>query len=180
MREDALCWLIADYPTAGAVNFFAEVILKIIRFIPLLAVITIAPLAQASEYESCLNVAVTQADMSGCADMGYQEADAELNRVYNEIRKIYSDDKLFLDKLKSAQRAWITSRDADLALEYPHMDEEGYYGSVLPMCTLDSRASLTLERVTYLKRWLDGAEEGDVCSGSIMLQSDVIERQGLQ
>src|SRR5215471_10453531 len=46
------------------------------------------------------------------AQQEYAKADAKLNQVYKRILHDYAQDKLFLDKLKAAQRAWITFRDA--------------------------------------------------------------------
>lgn len=124
----------------------------------------------AEEPKSCLETAMTQMDMNKCAGVGYKEADAELNRVYKRIKAIYKDNVLFLDKLKTAQLAWIKLRDADFDLQYPHKNEPRYYGSVFPMCAASYKARLTLHRVEFLKQWLVGVEEGDVCSGSPMNQ----------
>ena len=143
----------------------------------LLLSLAAAPLINASEQESCADGAATQSDLSSCASSDYQQADAELNRVYQAVRDAYSDDVLFLEKLKQSQRAWITLRDADLALEYPHMDEPDYYGSVMPMCIADYQASLTWQRVDYLTRWLEGTQEGDVCSGSLMTEPELLEQR---
>ncbi len=124
----------------------------------------------ALESEKCLKQANTQMEMNQCAGVGYQEADVELNRVYQLIKKIYKNDKLFIERLKKVQNVWIKLRDADFGLQYPHKDEPLYYGSVFPMCVADLKARLTLQRVEFLKQWLVGAAEGDVCSGSQMLQ----------
>jgi hypothetical protein len=45
--------------------------------------------------------------------------------------------------------------------------EEGYYGSVHPMCVAMYLTQLTEERIKILRIWLDGIEEGDVCCGSV-------------
>ncbi len=108
--------------------------------------------------------------MNQCTNVGYKEADDELNRVYMKIKQVYKEDTVFLDKLKKAQLVWIQLRDADLELKYPHSDNNGYYGSALPMCMSQYKTSLTLKRVAFLKKWLTGLEEGDVCAGSIMNQ----------
>lgn len=122
----------------------------------------------ASQTKNCIETAMTQLEMNRCSGIEYKEADAELNRVYRLIREIYQEDKEFLNNLKVAQRAWIKLRDADFELQFPHTDEPGYYGSVFPMCASGFKTQLTLQRVEFLKRWLAGSEEGDVCSGSIL------------
>lgn len=122
----------------------------------------------AGNSQSCLQAAMTQTQLNQCAGVTYDAADKELNRVYKKIREIYKDDKLFLEKMKQAQLAWIKLRDADFEMMYPHHNEHHYYGSSFPMCSSMYKTRLTLDRVAYLKTWLNGAEEGDVCSGSLM------------
>ena len=116
----------------------------------------------------------TQFDMNECAKIEFQKADKELNRVYKLIRKLYKDDTVFLDKLHSAQLAWIKSRDADFDLKYPytknHEESRTHYGSIFPMCANNYKTQLTLARVEFLKQWATGIEEGDVCGGTIRLQ----------
>lgn len=126
--------------------------------------------ATANESSSCLKTALTQLEINQCANVGYKEADGELNRVYKKIKQVYKEDTVFLDKLKKAQLVWIQLLDADLELKYPHIDNHGYYGSILPMCMDQYKTSLILKRVAFLKQWLIGIEEGDVCAGSIMNQ----------
>lgn len=116
--------------------------------------------------------------MNKCANIGYEEVDAELNRVYTLIKKAYQDDKSFLNKLKLAQEAWIKLRDADFSMMFPDADKLGYYGSVFPTCANGFKTQLTLERVAFLKKWLIGSEEGDACSGSLKNEESVKEALG--
>ena len=117
---------------------------------------------------------ITQLSMNECANVEFQKADKELNRVYKLIRKLYKNDQVFLDKLHSAQLAWIKSRDADFDLKYPytksHEESRIHYGSIFPMCANNYKTQLTLARVEFLKQWATGIEEGDVCGGTIRLQ----------
>lgn len=111
----------------------------------------------------------TQTDMNEEADANCREADTELNKVYQQILKRYAKNQLFVTKLRAAQRAWITFRDAHLESEYPIVDKSQYrleYGSVFPMCYASSKTNLTQECTQQLKAWLAPREEGDVCSGS--------------
>ena len=96
----------------------------------------------------------------------YKKADAELNKVYQQIKKEFANDPVFLDALRTSQRNWITFRDSELKLKYPNR-EPGWYGSVQPMCESYYLAELTNERTAKLKTWLIGIEEGDVCAGSV-------------
>jgi uncharacterized protein YecT (DUF1311 family) len=123
----------------------------------------------------CWDKAQTQVEMNACAGEEYKAADAELNRVYQAVLKKYKDDAKFVTKLRAAQRAWVAYRDAEVEAKFPHGDEsraKEYYGSVLPMCDAQFRAQLTQDRIDQLREWLDGAEEGDICSGSVEIKSE--------
>jgi uncharacterized protein YecT (DUF1311 family) len=108
--------------------------------------------------------AQSQAAMNMEAGSGYQKADKELNLVYQKILKEYAAQPTFIKKLKVAQRLWVQLRDAELAAKYPN---GGSYGSVEPMCESLYLESLTRERTKFLRVWLTGIPEGDVCSGSV-------------
>jgi uncharacterized protein YecT (DUF1311 family) len=108
----------------------------------------------------------TQNDLNKQADESYKKADKELNEIYRKIITEYKSDTVFIKTLKTSQRIWITFRDSELNLRYPQR-EQGYYGSVHPMCVSKYLEQLTNERIKTLKLWLDGVEEGDVCSGSV-------------
>ncbi|RXG31919.1 lysozyme inhibitor LprI family protein [Leeuwenhoekiella marinoflava] len=110
--------------------------------------------------------AQTQAEMNKTASASFQEVDAELNKVYQQILKEYKQDPLFIKNLRKTQRLWIQFRDAELDMKYPAYADH-HYGSVQPMCRATYLKSLTQERVDKLKIWLQGIEEGDVCAGSV-------------
>ncbi len=117
--------------------------------------------------DSCLESAFTQLEMNACTGINYQKADQELNRVYSEIRKAYADDPKFLEKMKSSQKVWIKLRNADVEMYFPLEDKPQHYGSVYPMCASEVKTKITLQRIEFLKQWLKGSGEGDICSGSI-------------
>jgi uncharacterized protein YecT (DUF1311 family) len=111
----------------------------------------------------------TGAEMNQQAHVSYQKADKELNAVYQKIVVNYKNDPAFIASLKAAQRLWIQFRDAELKMKYPQR-EQGYYGSVYPMCYSAYKEELTRQRIKTLQQWLEGAEEGDVCAGSVKLK----------
>jgi len=111
----------------------------------------------------------THGDMQDGACGEFKKADAELNRTYKKILSEYKD-KIFLEKLKKAQRAWLTYRDAHIESVYPVEDKAGEYGSVYGMCSCTIKKDLTEQRTKMLKQWLVGTIEGDVCSGSIKMK----------
>ncbi|AEG01446.1 lysozyme inhibitor LprI family protein [Methylomonas methanica] len=121
--------------------------------------------------QSCLDNANTQREINQCSGLENESADRELNRVYQAILKQHAGDKLFIDSLKQAQRAWLKWRDAEMLAIYPASKEPGYYGSSFAGCWSDQLATMTHERTRQLKKWLDGVEEGDICAGSLPIKS---------
>jgi len=119
----------------------------------------------------CNSPAQTQAEMNQDACAKYGKADAEMNAVYRQVLNKYKSETVFVAKIKAAQRAWIAFRDAHLESLYPEPNKLQAYGSVNPMCRCSVLADLTVERTKQLKQWLNGAEEGDVCSGSVRLKN---------
>ncbi|NJO56647.1 MAG: DUF1311 domain-containing protein [Rhodospirillales bacterium] len=114
--------------------------------------------------------AQTQMELNANACAAYQEADAELNAVYKRIFAEYKDDAVFLGKLRTAQRAWIAYRDAHLEARFPEPNKQQAYGSIYQTCSCDVLRDVTAQRTATLRAWLDGAEEGDTCSGSIRIK----------
>jgi uncharacterized protein YecT (DUF1311 family) len=96
----------------------------------------------------------------------YKKTDKKLNEVYQAILKEYKSDTEFIKNLRTSQRIWISFRDAEAKVKYPDR-EDGYYGSIHPLCVSLYLEELTLDRISTLNLWLKGSEEGDACSGSI-------------
>ena len=118
----------------------------------------------------------TQLDINACAGADFAKADAELNSVWKSIQAKYKDQPQFLDKLKASQRLRLQFRDAELEALYPvakGQDARTQYGSMYPTCYSGAKAKLTRQRTEQLKAWLDGAQEGDSCSGSIKNSADL-------
>jgi uncharacterized protein YecT (DUF1311 family) len=94
-------------------------------------------------------------------------ADGEMTKLYSQIMKEYAHDKEFVEKLKTAQRAWIRFRDAHLEALYPAKDKQSEYGSSYSSCYAMGILHLTRERIDHLMQWKEGVNEGNVCAGSI-------------
>jgi uncharacterized protein YecT (DUF1311 family) len=107
----------------------------------------------------------TQAEMNTKAKTEYEKVDKDLNQVYQKILQDYKSDTIFIKSMKEAQRQWVKFRDAQIKMKYPPYKDAGE--SVLPMCRNYYLKELTTNRIKELKQWIDGVEEGDVCSGSI-------------
>ncbi|WP_269584913.1 lysozyme inhibitor LprI family protein [Roseibium sp. Sym1] len=115
--------------------------------------------AAAQETPDCDN-AMTQSEMTRCADLDWQKADAELNTVYKKaMAKMRETDSYLPDDLKGAadtlrdaQRAWIPYRDK--ACEAYGFLARG--GTMEPMLVYGCRADLTRQRVTELQSLAEG------------------------
>jgi len=109
-----------------------------------------------------------QAEMNAKAKTEYEKVDKELNQVYQKLVQDYKSDTVFIKSTKEAQRQWVKFRDAQVKMKYPAYKDAGE--SVLPMCRNYYLKELTANRIKELKQWIDGVEEGDVCSGSIKIK----------
>ena len=99
-------------------------------------------------------------------DKNFEKADNQMNKTYNQVLKKYAKDKDFINKLRTAQLAWIKYRDSHLDSIYPKKDKTLNYGSVYPTCYALILTQMTELRTAQLNEWVTGMEEGEVCSGS--------------
>ncbi len=128
---------------------------------------------------SAVTLAQTQAGMSKAACDEYTKTDAELNTIYRQVLRERQADAPFTRKMRAAQRAWIAYRDAHLAALYPATDTPREYGSVYPTCRCAALAEATRKRTEELRRWTNGAAEGDVCAGSTKAGTDAGASSGV-
>lgn len=128
---------------------------------------------------SAVALAQTQAAMNREACAESTKADAELNMIYQQLLRQHQVDALFIRKMKTAQRAWITYRVAHIAALYPSADPRGEYGSAYPVCRCTALAEATKKRTEELRRWTVGAAEGDVCAGSTRARTDAGSSSGV-
>jgi uncharacterized protein YecT (DUF1311 family) len=98
-----------------------------------------------------------QMEMNQCAYEDFQKADKELNKVYQEVRKKNTNDKLFLKNLKTSQRLWLKFLDAELNAIYscPEGNQRICFGSMFPLLYNGSKTELTKDRTKQLKRYLE-------------------------
>ncbi|WP_239025334.1 lysozyme inhibitor LprI family protein [Rhodoligotrophos defluvii] len=102
--------------------------------------------AAAQSTTDCGN-AKTQADMNQCAAQAFEKADAELNRVFQQLLgKLEQDGKGYA---RDAQRAWIAFRDKECVFRAGGPADQG--GSIWPMIYAECRAELTEDRVKQLQ-----------------------------
>jgi uncharacterized protein YecT (DUF1311 family) len=113
--------------------------------------------ARAREYHCSAPETQSQLEMNMCAEVDFERADADLNRIYREEvasaqqadREIDASDHRPTSEvvLRQAQRAWIAFRDAQCIYE-GYGEARG--GSMEPMVYSGCRARLTRERIAQL------------------------------
>ena len=108
----------------------------------------------------------TQLEMNFAFMRAYDDADSILNATYRQVQQIYSSDSLFLQDLKTAQRAWIAFRDAQMAMTFPKREDSAFRGSIEPTCYWNEKTMLTQDRINQLKQWINGVEQGELCGGT--------------
>lgn len=96
----------------------------------------------------------------------FRKVNEELTDIYLKITIEYKSDTTFIKNFKAAQKAWLVYRDKALREKYPER-EQGYYGTIQPVCEYDYLTQLTNERIKTLKVWLVGIQDGDNCIGSV-------------
>jgi uncharacterized protein YecT (DUF1311 family) len=101
--------------------------------------------------DPCPN-ATTQFDMNECAGREYKKADAELNKVYQQLLR--SSEPEEQPKLKAAQLAWLKFRDAQC--DYESALNVG--GTMYPMVVDYCLADVTQARTKQLRDSLNGLE----------------------
>ena len=121
--------------------FFASVLLC------LLAAFN-CPAQEQKKQEPC-EKAQTTAELRDCVGREYQEADAELNKVYKQVMTRL-DDEGHKAALKEAQLAWIKYRDANC--EFESYLNRG--GTIYPVVYEGCRAAMTASRTKELQESL--------------------------
>ena len=95
----------------------------------------------------------TQAELNQCASRAFQRADAELNKLYQQLMKDAGAGERA--KLRAAQLAWLKFRDAHC--EYEAFGNTG--GSIYPMVYGFCLAEVTKERAKQFRDTLKEIEE---------------------
>ncbi|MDE2183824.1 MAG: DUF1311 domain-containing protein [Alphaproteobacteria bacterium] len=123
-----------------------------IRTVALAAALVLAGVAaDAADDEVDCSKASTQYDMDICANKDFDAADKKLNNVYGQAVKVAGDlDDKTLDKLRTAERAWLAFREAECTFETA--DYEG--GTIYPMTFTMCRTKLTRTRTKELEAYL--------------------------
>ena len=123
------------------------------------ALFILANTAHAQDAVDCGN-AQTQADMNTCSQQDFDKADTALNAVWPDAQAfadgadvdLPADQQGYSQALLESQRAWLTFRDTECALE--GFGARG--GSLEPMLISGCKATLTNDRVKALQAMIDG------------------------
>lgn len=103
------------------------------------------------------NAESNQMELNACAQQDFEAADKALNQTYKALVKAYAEDKLFLKNLKTAQRAWIAFRDAELEARFTCADGDlrSCWGTMYAQTFMSRKAELTQARTAQLKEMLE-------------------------
>jgi len=108
----------------------------------------------------CDAPAQSQMEMNATAAADLENADRELNALYQKLLKDNQDDPQFCRDLKEAQRAWLKFVEYHLKSSFPLKQGEDpriVYGSIYPMEHALLQAELVRQRIAQLKQ-LSGEE----------------------
>lgn len=124
-------------------------------FPSLLALTLLAPAAHAAEGFAC-NPDGNQSELNACAADDFRKADQELNAAYQALVKKEAGDRVFVSKLRQAQKAWLAFRDAELEARFAcaEKDIRICWGSLYPMLFHARQAALTRDRTRQLQQLL--------------------------
>ncbi len=123
--------------------------------LPILLALGLAPAVGAVDISDIrCNPEGVQVEANACAAEDYAKADAELNAVWHELLRSHDADPVAVRRLRVAQRAWITFRDAEVAARLPVPDGENpnvVHGSMYGMLYDSVLSQLTRERTAQLR-----------------------------
>jgi uncharacterized protein YecT (DUF1311 family) len=118
-----------------------------------IACIVPAQAQPSSVYDACIAKAMTQTAITSCAAEELTRAGRALNIVYAKLIRAVADRPETLAKVRTAERAWITYRDAYLEAVFPAKAKQAEYGSIYLMEADQFLADLTRQQtiaLTYL------------------------------
>lgn len=98
-----------------------------------------------------MSKAMTQMAMNVCAGEEVKRSDAELNDIYKQLLSAAREVPGAVEKIRIAERSWISFRDAYIDAMYPAEDKLAAYGSTFPMEVLLLRADLTQQHANALR-----------------------------
>ena len=110
--------------------------------------------------------AQTQVEMNKESLSSLDQAEKDLNDLYQQILEEYKSDTVFIEKIKASQNLWLQFVEAEVEMKFPTR-EPGYYGSMHGMCVSGYRETLIEARTAELREWMLPIPEGEGCGGSV-------------
>ncbi len=110
----------------------------------------------AQESEDISNCIGTQLELNSCAANIYKIHDEELNKLYLE-QMSHLQSAVTKERLKDAQRVWITYRDKSCLYEVGRREESG---SIWPFAYEACMDYFTRQRIGDLKQYVECTEGG--------------------
>ncbi len=95
-----------------------------------------------------------QAELSQCAADDYTASDKKLNDTWKSLIDKFKDDKTTTAKLKTAQKAWIVFRDAEVEAQFA-CEGGNCWGSMEGMLRNEVLKELTDTRTARLQKYID-------------------------
>ena len=99
----------------------------------------------------------TTLEMAACARDAFNESDRNLNATYQALIRKEADNKVFVARLRDAQKAWIKFRDSELEAIFACQESNHTlcWGTMYPLDFLYHKKRLTDERQRQLQAMLD-------------------------
>ncbi|MCK5728113.1 MAG: DUF1311 domain-containing protein [Methylococcales bacterium] len=100
----------------------------------------------------------SQQEMNQCALDNFEQADLELNQVYQQL--LENSNSSFVKNLRIAQRAWIVFRNSELEAMFACNDENKRicWGTMYGLQYPAAKEALTRNRIQQLRQHLDQME----------------------
>ena len=109
----------------------------------------------------CDPMDTTQLGMNDCAHAAFVESDRKLNETYQALIRKERSSRVYIAKLREAQKAWIAFRDAEVAANFACEldDTRACFGSMYGMSLNYFKKKLTDERQARLQELLEKGRE---------------------
>ncbi|MFZ1388921.1 MAG: lysozyme inhibitor LprI family protein [Thiolinea sp.] len=120
-----------------------------------IALLLFASISYAEETAFKCNPEGNQAELNQCSYDHYQAADKQLNTTWKKLMAKFKDDKTATAKLKTAQKAWLVFRDAEIEAMFAcEAQDRTCWGSMEPMLRNGELTTLTQARTARLQKYI--------------------------
>ncbi len=104
----------------------------------------------------------------------------QLDSLITKIIQLNKSDVNFIIQLEESQNSWEKYVLSDLSMRFPS-ENKTIYGSIYPSCRKIILDAQVKQRITFLKQWTDGINEGELCSGTIpIIEENELDHKELE